>query len=313
MPVSGDSHGAGLMSERNPPELPERPSRGFSSLANHFGAGLVGVGAAYLSWRCLRRREENRFLRDLVTEVDADLVPPTIPDLPERIDDEDGFYLVLATARASLPYVGAAAEAALPDDVEPLVRGVISAHMARLYKLFDSILTLVQARQWSAAAVLTRSLVEIVINLDFLVTSPDRSTIGLRCRGFVCRSALQLQQPLPYFEDRVVAPENRESPTDEQLKAFIDSVRPVVRINGDVNYMLIKAGLIDTATTEGHSSRIELVTSSMLGPRRCGVAHQPTWPSGCTSTGLPNTRWQRIQTGRCSTNTTSALGMARPC
>ena len=148
--------------------------------------------------------------------------------------------MVQEVAQDALVRIEAVAQLSPPPQADPVARLVAVTHMVRLHKILDALLALQETGRFDAAPALSRTLIELVINIDFLFTAPD---MGLAARGFVCRSVLERLKPLPYFEERVEVPADKSSPSEDEMKAFIDSVRPLVRARGDADLALARAGL----------------------------------------------------------------------
>jgi hypothetical protein len=203
-----------------------------------FSGAILGALAVLGHRRWSERREWDHLLADLEEDPSA---PLSLPDLPERITDNEEFLATVSdVARDCSQSIRAAAELSIPDGVDPVTCLVVSSHMVRLYKIFDAILSLHETGRFDAAPALSRTLIELVINMDFIQRAPD---VDAAARGFVLHSVRERLNPLEHFEDRVKVPSDHSAPSDAEMRSFIASIRPVVRAKGEASIALARAAM----------------------------------------------------------------------
>jgi len=168
-----------------------------------------------------------------------------LPDLPVLADSienwEDFRSELIRAARTATAYVGDAARMSFPRGVDEVERAVVRAHMVRLYKLLDGYVTLLEQGRRDVAPVLCRTMMEIIINLEYLLNGQNAARLS---RAFVCRSADHLLKPLKYLQFQIVLPEDRENPSEEDIEAVVGSIGPIIELGSTAAGMLQWAGLV---------------------------------------------------------------------
>ncbi len=193
-----------------------------------------------------------------------------LTSLPERVDDWSTFrQLLLETARYAVGCIEAAAGLGFPPNVDPIEKAVVRAHMVRIGKLLDAYVALLETGRTDSAPALGRTMMEAVINLEYLLNADD---VAAASRGFICRSVEFLLKPVRYHEEQIEAPERPEQASEGEIEAFMRSISPLVDLQVAASMILLRAGLIG----EGEDARGYLQSSA-------GKASLKAWPSGIAS------------------------------
>lgn len=167
---------------------------------------------------------------------------PRLPKLPAQIHNFRTFqrHLVSAAA-AACPLLEAACQIPLAHDFDDLTSRVLRGHLVRGWKLYDATVALYKRGKGDVAHNLTRGLMELLINMDYLLHAPDRYAAA---RGFVCRSASHLLQPIAYLEKQVAIPEDVNNPTTHDRDEWARSIGPSVDLEAKATWLLSQAGVL---------------------------------------------------------------------
>jgi hypothetical protein len=176
--------------------------------------------------------------------------PAELPLLPDRIENWGEFRAtILSAARHSVAHIGAAACLDLSPKVEDILAAVLRGHMVRLYKFFDAYVVLLENNRRDPATSLCRTMMEILVNLDFILSSDDPP---LRARAFVARSVDFMLEPTAYLSDQILRPADPSDISDEEFEEFSQSVMPLVDLQSKAAGVLQRSGLI---STDEHDAR----------------------------------------------------------
>jgi len=185
--------------------------------------------------------------------------------LPERITDWSTFrQLLLEMARHAVYRLEAVARLEFAPYVDSIEKAVVRAHMVRIYKSLDAYVALLEIGRTDSAPALGRTMMEAVINLEYLLNADDVAAVS---RAFICRSVEFLLKPIDYFEGQVTVPENPDHPSDVEIEAFLKSIAPMVDLGVTASMIVQRAGLVES----GQDARDFLQSSA-------GKAYLHAWP-----------------------------------
>ena len=168
---------------------------------------------------------------------------PRLPELPARMRSWPAYRRrLVSAASAACPLLDVACRLPFPNDFDDLTSRVLRGHLVRGCKLYDATVALHKTGRGDVAHNLTRGLMELLINMDYLLHAPDKSAAS---RGFVCRSVSHLLRPVAYLEKQVAIPEDVRHPTREDLEAWGRGIRPIIDLETEAAGLLDRAGLLE--------------------------------------------------------------------